>query len=158
MTEDYTTWTDEALRDLATAVTTEQERRRTIREARDRIDEIVDEFEAATEGNAPVAWETLTDRVAPGQRVIWTDGNVWRNRSKAWLPSTANPETYPLGWAQESGLPPDVAAWDGNGHAYKAGDLCSYQGVTYRVLQAHTSQPHWTPNIVPALYTPQGAA
>ncbi len=155
---DYSTWTDEQLRELATAVTTEQERRRTRREAQARMDEIAAQFEAATADEPPTPWESLTDRVGPGERVIWTDGETWRNTSGAWLPVTASPETYPLGWAQETGLPPDVAAWDGNGDAYKAGDLCSYQGVTYRVLQAHTSQPHWTPNIVPALYTPQGAA
>ena len=159
MTEDYTTWTDEALRDLATAVIAEQERRRVLREAEERMDEFVDEVEAAMEGNAPVAWETLTDRVAPGQRVIWTDGNVWRNRSKAWLPSTANPETYPLGWAQESGLPGDIPEWTEQGSpTYTAGDLVTDRGAVYRCLTTHTAWvgTGWRPSTTPSLWTAQG--
>ena len=154
----YSTWTDEQLRELATAVTTEQERRRTRREAQARMDEIAAQFEAATATEPPTPRESLADRVGPGERVIWTDGNVWRNRSKAWLPTTATPETYPLGWAQETGLPPDVPAWDGNGHAYKVGDLCTYQGITYRCIQTHTAWvgAGWRPSITPSLWTPQG--
>ena len=104
---DYSTWTDEQLRDLATAVISEQERRRTRREAQVRMDEIVAEYESAIGDAPPVRWEDLGDRVGPGERVIWTDGETWRNISGAWLPTTAGPDSYPLGWAQESGLPGD---------------------------------------------------
>jgi streptogrisin C len=37
-------------------------------------------------------------------------------------------------------------------HAYKVGDVVTYAGVSYRCLQAHTSQPDWTPPAVPALW------
>lgn len=50
--------------------------------------------------------------------------------------------------------PTGPAPWDGNGHAYEVGDEVNYLGVTYRVRQAHTSQPTWTPDIVPVLYLP----
>ena len=155
---DYSTWTDEQLRELATAVTTEQERRRTRREAQARMDEIAAEYESAIRDATPVPWEDLGVRVGPGERIVWTDGETWRNISGAWLPTTAGPDAYPLGWAQESGLPPDVAAWDGNGHAYKAGDLCSYQGVTYRCIKTHTAWvgAGWRPSTTPSLWTPQG--
>jgi chitinase len=36
--------------------------------------------------------------------------------------------------------------------AYKVGDVVSFEGVIYVVLQAHTSLSVWPPNIVPALY------
>lgn len=156
---DYSTWTDEALRDLATAVISEQERRRVLREAEKRLDEIVVEVEAATAGNAPVAWETLTDRVPPGQRVIWTDGETWRNTSGAWLPTTATPETYPLGWAQETGLPDDIPEWtDVGSPTYTAGDLRADAGTGYRCIQTHTAHAGagWRPSTTPSLWTPQG--
>lgn len=35
---------------------------------------------------------------------------------------------------------------------YKAGDRVSYNGSAYEVIQAHTSQKDWTPEIVPALF------
>ena len=42
-------------------------------------------------------------------------------------------------------------AWAPN-TAYKAGDLVSFEGLVYVVLQAHKSQSDWPPNIVAALY------
>lgn len=37
---------------------------------------------------------------------------------------------------------------------YKVDNKVSYQGVTYRVRQAHTSQPGWQPPNAPALFEP----
>jgi hypothetical protein len=36
--------------------------------------------------------------------------------------------------------------------SYKIGDEVTYQGKTYRCIQAHTSQAGWTPLAVPALW------
>ena len=38
------------------------------------------------------------------------------------------------------------------GKPYIIGDLLSYEDKLYQVIQAHTSQSDWTPNIVPALF------
>ena len=35
--------------------------------------------------------------------------------------------------------------FDPDGHAYSVGDVASYDGVLYRVVQAHRSQADWTP-------------
>jgi hypothetical protein len=40
------------------------------------------------------------------------------------------------------------------GEAYAVGDRVQYGGQLYRVVQAHTSQADWTPDIVPALFAP----
>lgn len=48
--------------------------------------------------------------------------------------------------------PPGVPAWDGNSHVYHVGDKVFFQGHVYQCLQAHTSQPDWTPAAVPALW------
>ena len=117
----YSTWTDEQLRELATAVISEQEQRRIRREAQARMDAIAAQFEAATATEPPTPWESLTDRVGPGERVIWTDGETWRNISGAWLPTTATPETYTLGWAQETGLPDEIPEWTDVGLPYLHG-------------------------------------
>ena len=37
-------------------------------------------------------------------------------------------------------------------HAYVVGERLQYNGVLYRVVQAHTSQTDWTPDITPALF------
>lgn len=37
--------------------------------------------------------------------------------------------------------------------AYVAGERLRYADKLYRVVQAHTSQADWTPDITPALYT-----
>ena len=159
MTEDYTTWTDEQLRELATAVISEQERRRVLCEARARMDEIAAQFEAAASDAPPTPWESLTDRVGPGERVIWTDGETWQNVSGAWLPTTATPETYPLGWAQESGLPDETPEWTDEGSPpYTAGDLRADAGTVHRRIQTHTAHAGagWRPSTTPSLWTPQG--
>lgn len=36
---------------------------------------------------------------------------------------------------------------------YTAGDRIRYNGKLYRVVQSHTSQSDWTPDVTPALYT-----
>ena len=38
------------------------------------------------------------------------------------------------------------------GNAYVVGERLQYNGVLYRVVQAHTSQADWTPDITPALF------
>jgi len=40
------------------------------------------------------------------------------------------------------------------GKAYEVGDRMRYGEQLYKVVQAHTSQADWTPDITPALYTP----
>lgn len=39
------------------------------------------------------------------------------------------------------------------GVAYAVDERIRYSGVLYRVVQAHTSQADWTPDITPALFT-----
>lgn len=46
----------------------------------------------------------------------------------------------------------DPAAWSGNSVHYNVGDQVTYQGNTYKCLQAHTSQPGWDPVDAPALW------
>ncbi len=44
-----------------------------------------------------------------------------------------------------------AAEWQAN-TAYKVGDLVTYQGLTYKCIQAHTSLVGWEPPVVPALW------
>lgn len=44
--------------------------------------------------------------------------------------------------------------FDPDGHAYAVGDVAAFDGVLYRVVQAHKSQADWTPDKTPALWTP----
>lgn len=38
------------------------------------------------------------------------------------------------------------------GTTYKAGDIVTYNGISYRCIQGHTAQVGWEPPIVPALW------
>lgn len=44
------------------------------------------------------------------------------------------------------------APWEKD-HAYNVDERIRYGDTLYRVIQAHTSQADWTPDITPALYT-----
>lgn len=46
----------------------------------------------------------------------------------------------------------EYPAW-ATGTEYAAGDLRSHGGTLWKCVQAHTSQPDWTPGTVPALWT-----
>jgi hypothetical protein len=45
-------------------------------------------------------------------------------------------------------------AWSGDGVKVAVGDLRVDEGVLYRCVQAHVTQDDWTPDKVPALWTP----
>ena len=42
--------------------------------------------------------------------------------------------------------------WNGDGVAYKAGEMVRRNGVLMKVLQDHTSQAGWTPEAAPSLF------
>lgn len=55
--------------------------------------------------------------------------------------------------AAQGATPTTWATWT----AYQTGQLVTYDGAmyaTYRCVQAHTSEPGWTPDAVPALWQP----
>ena len=43
--------------------------------------------------------------------------------------------------------------WSGDGVELEVGQRVSYEGVLYRVLQAHTTQASWTPVDAPSLFS-----
>ena len=104
--------------------------------------------------------EALADRwEGHVEQTFRLDGETWRNTSGAWLTITASPETYPPGWAQETGLPDDIPEWTEQGSpTYTAGDLVSDRGAVYRCLTTHTAWvgTGWRPSTTPSLWTAQG--
>ena len=149
--DDLTTMTDVDLDALRVRVLTEQERRRLLADAPAQSKALGDKYAAAVAAAAPIPWASVPDAIGPGTSIIWTDGNTWRNKSGAWLPKTASPATYPLGWTQETGMP-TASPWSPTG-VYKTGDLVTYNGKTYRCLQWHTANAGWTPTAAVSLWT-----
>ena len=49
-------------------------------------------------------------------------------------------------------FPAFVEKWSGEGVSYEVGKRVEYNGVVYKVLQAHTSQATWNPADVPSLF------
>lgn len=92
---DLTTLTDEDLDALRVAVLTEQERRRTLAETPDLVEQIAARYATAT-AVPYVAPTGGHDAYGPGRKVVWTDGHTYRNDSGGWL--SHSPEEYPRGW------------------------------------------------------------
>ncbi|HWH00379.1 MAG TPA: carbohydrate-binding protein, partial [Pilimelia sp.] len=61
--------------------------------------------------------------------------------------TTSRPPTSPTSTSQ----PPGGTTW-APGRYYAAGTTVTYNGVTYRCWQSHTSQSGWEPPNVPALW------
>lgn len=63
-------------------------------------------------------------------------------------------DTVKMSDEQASKLTALFDVFDPDGHAYSVGDIVAHDGVPYRCVQAHSSQNNWTPDKVPALWTP----
>jgi chitodextrinase len=87
--------------------------------------------------------------LSTGDGKPWTDNGACSGTGGGTTTTTA-PTTAP------TSAPTTTPAGTGTtwvaGHAYKAGDQVTYSGVTYKCLQAHTSQVGWEPPNVPALW------
>lgn len=163
---DSETWTDERLDALRVAVATEQERRYVLATAEARAEQTARQYRDAVEAALPPlaegqhrAWEPPRGAhdAYPRGAVVAHKGRVWESRHPAnvwepggpgvpaglWEDVTANapsPEPAPSG--------PEWKA----GEAVKAGDVRTYQGTPYAVVQPHTTQAGWEPPAVPALW------
>lgn len=54
--------------------------------------------------------------------------------------------------AQALQVPMLFDEFDGNGVAYEVGKRIMFEGILYKVIQAHTSQAEWTPIAAPSLF------
>lgn len=149
----FTGLTDEELLQAWHDIVAEDQRRRLLRSGAEIADDLIRQYEAAVAIEGPVPFEPMPQfGHGPGAVVVF-EGEEWRNVSGAWL--SASPADYPLGWSQQTGLPEEAPAW-APGLDVTTGDLYTYNGVTWRVIQAHTTQTGWEPDKVPALWTMQG--
>ena len=101
---------------------------------------VIDLPPSAVEGKAPSAvlqalWDAKADEMWS-----WTQ----QNEGVAELVGSSMPHTDL-----------HVPEWDPSGVQYEVDDEVKYEGTTYVVLQAHTSQSAWTPPSSPSLFEEQ---
>ena len=122
---------------------------------------------APPDPDTPDTVPTMADYAGiwPNGGLIREGGVVWRNVSG--VPLTTPPSGFPGGPSQWGHLfvvalaaepepdpePNDAPNWAA-GTPYKTGDVVTYNGKVYEVLQAHTSAAHWLPDQVASLYKP----
>lgn len=108
-------------------------------------------------------FEEWSGRV-PNNALILEDGVVYRNVSKTVL--TTRPRDFPPPismwehlWKPVLGTPPtpqpdpEVEVWDGNFKVYAMPKTVMFNEHKYSLRQNHTSQPTYTPEAVPALWS-----
>lgn len=106
-------------------------------------------WEPGGDGVPSGLWEDVTDDpepVEPGHDHTDDGGGSGGGTPSPGAGGDGEPEPY---------TPPTPTAhpWEA-GVPYYEGDLVTYAGATYTVVQEHTSQSTWTPDVVPALYEP----
>src|SRR5262245_13564713 len=69
----------------------------------------------------------------------------------AMLASCAETPSEPQQTSEEAAQCSAATAWK-EWTAYRVGDVVTFGGASYQCIQAHTSQPDWTPSAVPALW------
>jgi chitodextrinase len=102
----------------------------------------------STATDTPPAWVQptgATDAYRTGERVSH-NGTTWHTLRDF---NTREPGTFDAGWIDEGAVVGDEWA---EGVAYSVGDEVTFEGSTYRCIQAHTSISVWTPPVVPALW------
>jgi hypothetical protein len=161
---DLSTYTDDELTDLSSQIRDEQTKRATIANAPAMISHINAKVLAAqgvSRGEAWVQPTGATDAYPIGWTVTY-NGKTWMSliAANTTIPGDpADPQSYRW-WKDMTVVPPTSGPpdWSGAGVAYAVGDVVTYNGQTYKCLQAHTSQPGWTPDAVPALWQPVAAS
>lgn len=160
LTIDFDTATNDDLAQAVDTIRAEIDRRGALEQAEQQIDEIVRGVLAAQgvedggewrqplggHDSYPLGW-TVTHEGETWVSLV--AGNVWKPGDES------DPQSYR--WWQKVVDEPEPgggpAAWNPNGHAYQVGDIVLFEGIEYECMQAHTSQPGWTPVVVPALWT-----
>lgn len=163
---DTTNWADVDLDRLRAAVLTEQERRYVLATAEARAEQTSRQYHEAVEAALPPleegehrAWaQPLGGHDAyPRGAVVAHKGRVWESRNPAnvWEPGgTGVPPGLWEDVTADAPAPtpaPSGPAWKA-GEAVKVGDVRTYQGAAYTVIQGHQTQNGWEPPAVPALW------
>ena len=78
---------------------------------------------------------------APG--TLGFDGRIWED-------ITPDEDATPEG--EDTPTTPAAPVWK-PGVTYVPGEVITHNGVTYKVVQGHTSQAGWQPDMVPALFS-----
>lgn len=98
---------------------------------------------AAKASEASASLDKITTRV---MRMSLAGGNTAALASEYQTTLAAVPDAAALK------MPDYFPAWDGNKHAYKAGDRVTENDTLYKCLQDHTSQSDWAPGAAPSLW------
>ena len=145
---DLTGYTAAELAVIVRDATTAYERRLTLEASQERVEEIAADYAQAVAGDEPIPHADLPESIGPGQTIIWIDGETYRNDSGAWLPTSASPDMYRLGWTRLT-LPDldSLRRW-ALGESYEAGEYVYHVGVIASAVQAHRADdPAWAPGM-----------
>lgn len=157
---DAEAWPELRLTSARMALRRELERRHLLRTAPAEVEQLVEQYQEATGRKDGDPWAQPA-----GAHNAYRRGAIVTHLGKRWESLTganvhqpgdpADPQSYR--WWKDLTPEPDpepgeARQWNPNGHQYSVGDLVKYQGKTYRAIQAHPSQPGWTPAAVPALW------
>lgn len=102
-----------------------------------------------------------TPEVLPnwGPNIQMAAGTKWRHNSQTWSVRQPHrsqadwqPQTVPALFALVPGSGPGTPEWAAGVSYSTIGQLVTHSGVTYRLLQPHTSQVGWEPPAQPALW------
>ena len=172
-TIDLTTVTTSDLLALSRRIEQEYSRRRVLEEAPAEAEELSKKYREANGETVVTANEDGTIpagvpayRQPTGAHDAYGKGELTTQEGKIYkskIPANVwQPKLHPALWEEVKAkdvppqpAPPVSGPWEA-GKAYKVGDLVAYKGKTYRIVQAHTSAAHWTPDAVASLYTVVG--
>lgn len=132
---EITSWTDEELATASGILDKEKSRRATLRNAEKQMNNLMWEYSAAVGRKSGDAWTQPAGAhdAYPEGIVVSHAGKEWRSlmAGNVWEPGVS-------GWREEvdpvTGEPPEYLQPTGAHDAYRAGDIVTFRGKTYRSL------------------------
>lgn len=141
--------TDTELEKTRQAIVKEQERRRTLANAGQAMDDIARSVLAASGQVVGGEWQAPTgyENAYPKGWVVTHNGNEW---TSTYSGNTLEPGVS--GWTQtveEGEAPPEYKDPAGYEDAYNTGDLVMFEGAVYRAKQDGIT---WSPSVAPTVW------
>lgn len=152
---DLTELSGPELEQLQADIEAEQDRRRTLEQVPEQIDQLLGQVVAAEGHREDGEWQHPSTTGFPKGWITRRKGRRYESliSNNVWMPGDpADPQSYRWWKDLTAEEEADDTEWSGDGVEYHAGDERTYDGQWYRARQHHVSQPDWTPPAVPALW------
>lgn len=154
---DFTAMTPNEINHFVEEATKELGRRRTIQYAERDMNKLATEYLDATGEENGSEWKQPSGSLGayPEWRIVFHNGKRWESLITGNFTEPGNSaDPQSARWWKDLDAVEDDGIWTPNYYRYEVGDEILHIDAYYVAIQAHTSQPDWSPDLTPSLWEP----